>query len=154
MRIILLKDVPGVGKRHDVIEAKGGHADFLIRKKSAQYATPQALEALEKRKKEILVGREVQMDLLLKNLEEVKNKTITIESKVNEKGHLFSAIHKEQIINQLKKEEHADISEEFIVLEKPIKEIGEFEIPVIVHSTGGKTLKSSFKLIVNGSAKG
>ena len=43
----------------------------------------------------------------------------------------------------MKNEHRADISEEFIFLEKPIKEIGEFEIPIKV-----KNEKSSFKLVV------
>jgi ribosomal protein L9 len=43
----------------------------------------------------------------------------------------------------MKRQNHADIDPEFIVLEKPIKEIGEFEIPIEI-----KSKKSSFKLIV------
>ena len=43
----------------------------------------------------------------------------------------------------MKSEHHADIDEEFIVLEKPIKEIGEHEIPIII-----KGKKSSFKLFI------
>ena len=43
----------------------------------------------------------------------------------------------------MEKEYHAKIDEKFIVLEKQIKEIGEFEIPIVI-----KTKKSSFKLII------
>ncbi|KKP87827.1 MAG: hypothetical protein UR92_C0021G0010, partial [Candidatus Nomurabacteria bacterium GW2011_GWA2_35_80] len=48
------------------------------------------------------------------------------------------------------KEYHAQIDEKFIVLEKQIKEIGEFEIPIVIKTTadGGVSKKSSFKLIV------
>jgi large subunit ribosomal protein L9 len=85
----------------------------------------------------------VQTDLLMKNLEEIKGKIITIKGKANEKGSLFKAIHKKEIVEAMKREHNADISEEFIVLEKPIKEVGEFEIPIEI-----KGQKSSFKLVV------
>ncbi len=144
MRVIFLKDVPRVGKKHDVKEVNDGYAmNFLLPRKLAEPATPRAIVELEKRKKSIEIEREVQKDLLMKNLEEIKSKTITIKEKADEKGHLFAQVHKKEIIEAMKTQNHADISEEFIVLEKPIKQIGEFEIPVIVQDK-----KSSFKLVV------
>lgn len=144
MKVIFLQDVTRVGKRHDIKDVNDGYAmNFLIPRKLAELATPKAVTELELRKKEIVVEREVQEDLLMKNLEEIKGKSITIKGKANEKGHLFSAIHKKEIIEEMKRQQHADISEEFIVLEKPIKTVGEFEIPIEI-----KGKKSSFKLIV------
>ena len=117
--------------------------NFLIPKKLAEPATPKALAMLEIRKNEILIEREVQEDLLAKNLEEIKGKVVHIASKADEKGHLFSGIHPKEIVEAMKSEHRIDIAPEFITLEKPIKEVGEF---VITLSVGGK--KSSFKLEV------
>jgi len=144
MRVIFLHDVPRVGKRYDIKEVNGGYAmNFLFPQKLAKPATPEAMAKLEKRKKEIIIEREVEQELLMKNLEEIKGKTIAIKGKANEKGSLFSAIHKKEIKEELEKEHKIEISEEFIILEKPIKEIGEFEIPIKI-----KERESSFKLIV------
>ncbi len=144
MKVIFLQDVARVGKRHDIKEVNDGYAmNFLLPRKLAELATPKAVVELEKRKKNIQIEREVQEDLLMKNLEEIKGKTITIKAKADEKGHLFSKIHTKEIVEEMKKQNHADISEEFIVLEKPIKEVGEFEIPIEV-----KNKKSFFKLVV------
>ncbi len=144
MKVILTKDVPKVGKRHDIKEVNDGYAaNFLLPRQLAIPATAQAISDLEKRKKEIVVEREIQEELLMKNLEEIKGKVITIKGKANEKGNLFSAIHKKEIVDAMKLEHRAEINEEFIVLEKPIKEIGEFEIPIQI-----KGKKSSFKLKV------
>ena len=144
MKVIFLHDVPRVGKKHDVKEVNGGYAiNFLFPRKLAEAATEVALAMLLKRKKEIVIEREVQEDLLMKNLEEIKDKVVHLAGKANEKGHLFSAVHKKEIIDALKNEHRIDMSEEFIVLEKPIKAVGEFDIPI---SAGGK--KSSFKLVV------
>lgn len=144
MKIIFLKDVPRVGKRHDVKEINDGYAlNFLFPRKLAKLATAQALKELEITKKGIMVQREIQDDLLERSLEEVKNKVITLKVKADAKGNLFSSIHKKNIIEEMRKEYRAEIAEDFIILEKPIKQIGEFEIPIQI-----KNKKSSFKLIV------
>jgi large subunit ribosomal protein L9 len=144
MKVIFLQDVPRVGKRHDVKEINDGYAmNFLFPRKLAELATPKAILELEKRKKNIEIEREVQEELLLKNLEEIKGKVVHLKAKADEKGHLFSKIHNKEIVEAMKAEHHADINEEFIILDKPIKEIGEHDIPILI-----KDKKSSFKLII------
>ena len=153
MKVIFLKDVPRVGKKYDVREVPDGYAmNFLLPRKLAQSATAKAMKELENRKKDIVLKREVQADLLMKNLEEIKGKVVTIAGKANEQGHLFSAIHKKEILQGMREQHHAEISEEFIVLEKPIKAVGEFEIPIVISAQGGSASggKSSFKLVVEG----
>src|SRR3989344_4462012 len=144
MRVIFLKDIPRVGKKHDVKEVNDGYAmNFLLPRHLAIPATKKAMADLDGRKKEIVIEREVQESLLLKNLEEIKGKTVIIKAKADEKGHLFSGIHQKEILDAMREQHHAEIAPEFIVLEKPIKTVGEFEIPIEVN---GK--KSSFKLVV------
>ena len=146
MKVIFLQDVPRVGKKHDIKEINDGYAmNFLIPRKLAERATPSAIANLEKRKKIIEIEREVQEDLLMKNLDEIKDKVVHLKGKADEKGHLFSGIHKKEILEALHTQHRADIGENFIVLEKPIKEVGEFEIPITI-----KSKKSSFKLVVKG----
>jgi large subunit ribosomal protein L9 len=147
MKVIFLKDVQRVGKRHDIKDVPDGYAmNFLIPNKLAEPATSKAVAELDKRKKSIEIEREVQESLLLKNLEEIKDKVVAIKGKANEKGSLFKAIHKKEILQAMQEQHHASISEEFILLEKPIKETGKFEIPIQI----GKN-KSSFKVIVEGN---
>jgi len=146
MKIIFLQDVPRVGKKYDIKEVNDGYAvNFLLPRKLAITATPKAIAELDMRKKEIAIEREVQEDLLMKNLEEIKDKVVIIKAKADEKGHLFAQIHKKDITTGMKEQHRADINEEFVVLEKPIKAIGEFEIPIVI-----KGKKSSFKLLVEG----
>ncbi len=143
MKIVLLKDVPKIGRKYDVKDVNDGYAiNFLFPKKLAEPATPKLLAQVEKMKNSIRVGKEIQEDLLKKNLSALKDVTITIKKKTNENGSLFSGIKKEEIIEELRKQ-HVDLSEESIQLEKPIKELGEFEIPVEIKGKKGK-----FKLLV------
>ncbi|OGI82257.1 50S ribosomal protein L9, partial [Candidatus Nomurabacteria bacterium RIFCSPHIGHO2_12_FULL_44_22b] len=84
MQVIFLQDVPRVGKKYDVKEVNGGYAtNFLLPRKLAEMATPRALAALEMRQKEITIEREVQEDLLMKNLEEIKDKVVHIKAKAD-----------------------------------------------------------------------
>ena len=147
MKVIFLKDVPRVGKRHDVKEVNDGYAaNFLFPKGLARAATPAALKELEMRRREIAIERQVQADLLLKNLEEIKGKVVHLKVVADEKGHLFKGIHASEIVAALRSEHRAEVGEEFIVLERPLKELGEFEIPIQIGNQ-----KSSFKLIVAGT---
>lgn len=144
MKVIFLHDVPRVGKKYDVKDVNDGYAmNFLMPRKLVIAATPKSIAELERNKKEIKVEREIQEDLLMKNLEEIKGKVITIKTKTNGKGSLFSSIHKKEISDAMKSEHRAEIHEDFIVLEKPIKETGEYDIPVSIKNKG-----TSFKLIV------
>lgn len=144
MKVIFLKDVPRVGKRHDIKEINDGYAtNFLIPRRLAILATAKAVRELELHQKEILVEREVEDNLLMKNLKDLENKIVTIYAKSDDKGHLFSAIHAKNISESMEHQHHAKIDEKFLVLPKPIKSLGEFEIPIMI-----KNKRSSFKLIV------
>jgi large subunit ribosomal protein L9 len=144
MKVIFLHDVPRVGKKHDIKEINDGYAmNFLFPRKLAEPATAYAVDNLEKRKKNIEIEREVQEDLLMRNLEEIKGKVVHIKGRTDDKGHLFSGIRARDIVDAMKKEHRADIEEGAIKLEKPIKETGEFEILIEI-----KGKKSSFKLII------
>src|SRR3990167_3785568 len=151
MKVIFLKDIPRVGKRYDIKDVNDGYAmNFLLPRGLAEQATPKAIAQLEQRKKTIAIEREVQEELLLKNLEEIKGKVLHIKARADDKGHLFSGIHNKEIVEAMHAEHHADIGEEFIALEKPIKEVGEFDIPIEIKAAagGGASKKSSFKLVV------
>mgnify|MGYP001613947417 CR=1 FL=1 len=144
MKVIFLKDVPRVAKKYDVKDVPDGYAmNFLIPRGLAQSATTKAVADLELKQKEIIIEREVQENLLLKNLEEIKEKVLHMKGKTDDKGHLFSGIRPRDIVEAMQTEYRANIEEGAIKLPKPIKETGEFEIPIEIQ---GK--KSSFKLLV------
>jgi len=81
--------------------------------------------------------------LIQKNLKSLEDVVVEMSGKASEKGHLFSGIHKEVIVAELKKQKGVDLLPEFIILPHPIKAVGEHVIPV---KTQGKT--ASFKLLV------
>jgi len=144
MKVILLKDVAKLGKKYEVKEVSDGHAvNFLIPRGAVLIATSSNLKKVESQKGQETGERQVKSDLLLKNLEDVKGIVVEMSEKANDKGHLFAGIHKEEIIPVIKAQTRLDILPEFIVLDKPIKEVGEHVIEVKVED-----ISVTFKLIV------
>ena len=138
MKIILLTDVKNVGHKHDIKEVASGYAaNFLIPRKLAEIATDTKIKKVSELKKQYEAERKVQEELLSKNIELLKDVSIEINAKANEKGHLFKGIHKEEIVLQLKEQTRIDITSEMIVLEHPIKEVGEVTVRVRVGDKSG-----------------
>ncbi len=135
MKVVLLKGVAKIGKINDIKEVSDGYAlNFLIPKKLAKTATDSAINTAIKIKAQEEAQKKIQKDLLLKNFDDIKGVKISITVKANEKGHLFSGIHKEEIIKALKEQTRLDIDPEYLILEHPIKEVGEHRIEVKIEN--------------------
>lgn len=142
MKVVLLKDVPGVGRRNEVKSVSDGYAlNLLIPKKLAIIGSPSAIAHAERLQAENETERKIQEDLLFKNLSSMEGVRVEMIGKANEQGHLFASIHAEAIVAELKKQKGIDILPEFLQLEKQVKEVGEHKISVrIKGKTGGFTL--------------
>lgn len=144
MKVILLKDVPSIGRKHDVKNIVDGYAmNFLIPRKLAKKALDVDIAEVEKLKTIREAKQVVQADLLEKNLKALNGVSVEIHAKTNEKGHLFKGINAEDIVYALKDQVHIDIDADHIALEHPIKEVGEFDIEVHTKEALGQ-----FRLIV------
>ena len=139
MKVILIKDVKGIGRAHDVIEASDGYAlNFLIPKKYAISATQTAEREAQTRRKQVIDRAALDNALLAQNIASLAEARIVIKTKANEKGHLYDAVGESEIRNAVKEQTRIDISDDAIKLEKPIKELGTFDVPVSVAGAFGK----------------
>lgn len=126
MKVILLQDISGVGKKFEVKNVADGYAlNFLLPRKLAEAGAPRAILRADKMRAALEVERKVQADLLAKNVKGLEGAVIEISEKGNDKGHLFSGIHKERLSEELKKQKGLDVPPELIELPHPIKTIGE-----------------------------
>lgn len=145
MKVILLKDVRKVGKKFDIKDVADGFAlNFLIPRKLAEVSNDSNTRKVESLKVGDVAKKKIQEDLLLKNLKNLDGITLEIKANANDKGHLFKGIHKEEIVEELTKQGHLDMSLDYIELEKPIKEVGEFPIEVKVQDKA-----VTFKLVIS-----
>lgn len=146
MKIILLKDVAKIGKKHEIKNIADGHAqNFIIPRGLGIPATDANVRKVEALKNASDADRTVQEALLVKNLETISSLTIEIKGKANEKGHLFAGVHKDEIVEAVAKQANVTIHPDFLVLDKPIKETGNH---IVVVQAGGK--KANLKLSIEG----
>jgi large subunit ribosomal protein L9 len=139
MKVILLKDVPKIGRKYEVKDVAEGYAlNFLIPRGMAEQAMAKAVGRLEILKKQMADKDKLETDLFEKSLAEIDGKTISVEEKANDKGHLFAQVNKTEIVKILRDRYRFEVSPESIVLDHPIKTIGEFEIEIKVHDQGAK----------------
>ncbi len=131
MKIILLQDVAGVGKKWEIKEVKGGYGrNYLLAHNLAILATAKTLKDAKLKKEQGTQKQAVQKNLLEKSLKSLQNFTFTIEKKANEKGHLYDALDIKEIAELLTEKLKSEILPENIKIEKPIKETGKHEIAV------------------------
>jgi large subunit ribosomal protein L9 len=139
MKVILTKDVKGVGRANEAVTLSDGHAlNYLIPKKLAILATPAAEREAETRRKQVQDRSALDNALLAQNIASLAEVRIVIKMKANEKGHLYDAVGEPEIRAAAKEQARIDIPEGAIRLEKPLKELGAFDIPVAVGDIFGK----------------
>ena len=139
MKVIFLQDVTGKGRKYDIKNVADGYAlNFLFPKELAKRATDESIKKIEVEKTRLAEDKKIQEDLLLKNLESLKSQTILIKGKVNEKGHLFAGIHKEELAQKIEEISGFKIDPEFIELKHPLKEVGEHDVKIKVGEKEGK----------------
>ncbi len=128
MKVYLLKDVLGKGKKGDIVEVSDGYAkNFLIPKKLAVIATNEIL--LEKKSKDEASSYHKEQELL-KAKETAKflnNKTIEIEAKSGKNGKLFGSVTSKEIANKIEETFGVKIDKKKIETEE-IKTFGQFEV--------------------------
>ncbi len=135
MKIVLLKDIHGLGKKYDTVTVADGFAlNNLIPKKQAEFATDGVVLRYTKLKEAEGEHTKMKEEEVIKNLDSITSKVYEINAKANEQGHLFAALHKEQLADVL------NIDANFIVMDKNIKEVGEHEVTLKVRDIE-KTVK-------------
>jgi large subunit ribosomal protein L9 len=133
MEVILKEDVNKLGHRGDVVKVADGYGrNYLLPGKLAMEATP-ANKAVIAQMKESAIRKsakeKVQSEDLAKTLGEVE---LTFERKVGENDHLFGSVTSGDIAQQLEAKGFT-VDRRKIALEEPLKQLGEFHVPVKLH---------------------
>ena len=130
MRIILQKDMDELGLEGDIVEVARGYArNYLIPKGFAVEATSQNIKAFELKKKKIEARRLREKEEALKLKERVEALEISLIKKTGEEGKLYGSVTNIDIASELEKKGIV-VDRKKVLLDKPIKNVGDFEIPV------------------------
>ena len=128
MKIILTTNIKKLGKIGDLVNVKDGYArNFLLPKKMALRENKNNLDYYEKIKEEIKIKENNKLELAKKTIEDIKKLNIHFNKEADEKGQLYGAISKNEIITLLK-ENDIKIHSDDIIISEQIRSIGEHEI--------------------------
>lgn len=148
MKVILLKDVKGQGKKGDIIEASDGYArNFLLPRKLAVEPTKTALNELKGQQDSKNYREQKELDEAKALAEKISAVTVEVSAKAGETGKLFGAVTTSEIAEKLKVEYHIVVDKKKIVLSDPIKTVGAFNLPVKLHPKVTAELKVTVKSV-------
>ncbi len=134
MKVILLCDVKGSGKKDDILNVSDGYArNFLFPRKWAAEATPAAVKEIERKraaeeKLEAERRRQAQQ-----TADALRGKVITLQVKCGEKGRLYGSITSQEIAAALKDQHGVEIDKRKIECD-PIRQTGEVDINVWIYA--------------------
>lgn len=134
MKIILTREVKGLGSHDDIVNVSEGYArNYLFPRKLALPATPANVAEVEKRRKvEEARGEKTKEEAkgLAERLSEVQ---ITIKGKVGTGTKLYGSITHGDIADELEKQAGITIDKRKIEIDEPIKSLGIYDIPIRLH---------------------
>ena len=126
MKVILLQDIKGTGKKDQIVEISDGYArNYLLPRKLAKEATAEAINSIEKARSADRHREEVRRQEAEKRSRELKGKVIQLEVKGGENGKLYGSITNDQIVSALKAQHGIDVDKRKLEQEEPIKQAGQ-----------------------------
>ncbi len=135
MKVVLLQDVKGSGKKGDLVEVSDGYArNFLLPRGLAKEANAQVMNELKS-------AREAKAWRIRRETEEARaaaasigGKTVRLFAKAGQGGRLFGAVTAKEIAEELKKSFHVDVDKRKIVLDGDIRAYGTYACEVKLYA--------------------
>jgi large subunit ribosomal protein L9 len=126
MKVILLKDVRGMGMHGAIKDVADGYAlNKLFPQKLAEAATPERIKQIEAQVAARAAEREQEDKQLDTKVASLRGKIVSIPSRATEKGGLFKSITATDVAKAIRAEHSLEIPEDSITIAEPIKTVGE-----------------------------
>lgn len=133
MKVILLQDVRGKGKKDDIIDVADGYANnFLIKNKLAVQYTKSSKAILDQEVEKREVAEEKLVDSLNKVKDKLKNQTIIFKVKTGDKDKIFGSVSTKQISDKLV-EMGYDIDKKNVFTDVNLDKLGTYIVKIKLH---------------------
>ena len=133
MKVLLKSDVPKIGKKGELLDVKEGYArNFLIPNGLAIEANSGTMKQFEEGKKAQDRNKEREKEESQALADKIKGITISLKHKAGEEGRLFGSITSAEIAEALK-QKGFEIDKKKIVLDEPIRLVGEYLVKIKLH---------------------
>lgn len=144
MEVILTENIVALGEIGQVVNVAPGYArNFLFPKGLALEATGKNVRELEHRKRVLAQKREKVRQEMLSLAEKLNQVQIVLTRKVSEEEKLYGSVSASDIVAALA-EQGFDIQRKDVILDQPVKQLGEFTVPLRV----GHQISANIKLVV------
>lgn len=131
MKVILLEDVKGLGKKGDVAQVALGYArNYLFPRGLASEATEGKMKQLAEQQAGASRKKQIEEEKAKKLASLLDGRIVKVYGKAGENGKLFGSINNKDIAEALLKEHMIDVDKRKIVLKEPIKQLGAYFLPV------------------------
>ena len=131
MKVILLSDIKGVGKKDQVIEASDGYArNFLFPKKLAVEANSTNMNNLKAKQESNQYRKDVEKQEAQKIAEKLKGIMLKVRVKAGENGKIFGGVTSREIAEGLKKDYNIVIDKKKIMLADTVKTLGTITVDI------------------------
>lgn len=128
MKVVLLQDVKGQGKKGEVVEVNEGYArNFLIKKGMAEVATPSKINDINQKKASADFHKAEEIKATRELAKEISGKSFTVKIKAGQNGKVFGSVTALNIAESLAASGY-NIDKKKIVVPQPIKVLGEYDI--------------------------
>lgn len=142
MKVILLENVKGQGKKGDMVNVSDGYArNFLLPKKLAMEATADAINAKKISDDAAKRRHDLEKQNALDLSKKLAEMPIKIKAKAGNGGRLFGSVTTKEISEALKAQYKIDIPKAKLTLDEPIKTFGTFEVKAKLFTEVNGTLK-------------
>lgn len=135
MKVILLQDVPGCGKKNQVLTVSDGYArNYLLPRKWAMEANASAVKEIERRneaERKLEAERRAAAEVTGRAL---SGKVITVRAKAGEKGRLYGSVTNQEIADALSAQHGVQLDKRKLDLDEPIRTVGETQVQVTVYA--------------------
>ena len=129
MKVILLQDVKGKGKKGQMIEVSDGYArNYMLPRKLAQEATADAINTMRMNDKATAERQARERAEALETSKKLKDMILTVKAKGGGAGRLFGAVTNTEIADALKANTGITIDKRKIIIDEPIKNVGTYTV--------------------------
>ena len=134
MKVYLLEDVKGQGKKGEIINVSDGYAqNFLFKKNLASPATADVINSVEIKNKTLAYHKEQERLAAIEKAAQLKGRKIVLKARHGEQGKIFGSINAKEIAEALNSAGE-NIDKKDIDLKAPIKETGEYPLSVRLYA--------------------
>ncbi|MGL4337785.1 MAG: 50S ribosomal protein L9 [Turicibacter sp.] len=145
MKVIMLEDVKGKGKKGEIKEFPNGYANFLITNKKAADATPGNMNKLKVEKENEELAAQLQLEEAKKLKAVIEEKTVIVKVKAGDNGRVFGSVSTKQITEEFQKQFGIKLDKRKMELEDVIRGLGMARVPIHLHSEVVATINVQIK---------